>query len=288
MLFRIETLFDRIARLWESGACRRVQGGLLLLAFFISLCLIEAARWNLLPGSLQIRVSTNHLVAVEVSFTLLLVFESVGLVFSFVQSITASVGKQFEILSLILLRGTFKQIADVGEPLTWDKAVGILPDVGATAMGALIIFAVICVYQSMAEEEPVGIPKTEAGDFIRVKKGIALVLLFSFAWICLNNLVTMVLHGHPERVFERFFTVLIFSDVLMVLIALIYTQNYRIAFRNSAFAVAAVVIRVALVAPMALGAGLGVVAVFYVLAVVVVFQRFEADPDKGDDSHRTC
>jgi hypothetical protein len=72
-------------------------------------------------------------------------------------------------------------------------------------------------------------------------------------------------------VFEEFYTMLVFSDILIVLISLRYSSNYIIAFRNSGFAVSTVLIRLALIAPVTMTAVLGVIAMLFNLGVLLAY-----------------
>lgn len=49
--------------------------------------------------------------------------------------------------------------------------------------------------------------------------------------------------------FQNFYTVLIFSDILLVLIAQCFQPGFRAVFRNSGYALATLLIRLALTAP---------------------------------------
>ena len=69
-------------------------------------------------------------------------------------------------------------------------------------------------------------------------------------------------------------TVLIFADVLMVLISLRYSTTYHIVFRNSGFAVATVLIRLALIAPAPVNALLGIASALFALGLTVAYNTF--------------
>jgi hypothetical protein len=71
--------------------------------------------------------------------------------------------------------------------------------------------------------------------------------------------------------FNTFYTVLIFSDVLIVLISLRYSATYHVVFRNSGYAAATVMIRLALAGPRYLGTALGVAAALYNLGVAAAY-----------------
>ena len=79
--------------------------------------------------------------------------------------------------------------------------------------------------------------------------------------------------GQEHSVFEIFYTLLIFADVLIVLISLRYSVAYPVVFRYFGFAVAAVLIRLALTAPRVVDAGLGVIASLFAYALTWVYNR---------------
>jgi hypothetical protein len=71
--------------------------------------------------------------------------------------------------------------------------------------------------------------------------------------------------------FEIFYTLLIFADVLIVLVSMRYSIAYPIVFRYFGFAVATVLIRLALTAPRFVDAGLGITAALFAVALTWVY-----------------
>jgi len=76
--------------------------------------------------------------------------------------------------------------------------------------------------------------------------------------------------------FKTFYTVLIFSDVLIVLISLRYTATYHVVFRNSGFALATVTLRIALAAPVYINVLLGIAASAFILGLTYAYNTFGA------------
>src|SRR5215475_10632580 len=62
----------------------------------------------------------QHLVATALVIILLLVVEVIGLVFGLTGTPGRTLGRQFEILSLILLRQSLKELVHAPEPLQWE------------------------------------------------------------------------------------------------------------------------------------------------------------------------
>ena len=83
------------------------------------------------------------------------------------------------------------------------------------------------------------------------------------------------LAGEPTfSIFAGFYTVLIFSDVLIVLVSLRFSTTYAVFFRNSGFTVATVFIRLALAAAPPWNAALGVGSALFALGLTMAYNRF--------------
>lgn len=81
--------------------------------------------------------------------------------------------------------------------------------------------------------------------------------------------------------FSIFYTVLIFGDILLVLVALRYSSNYYVVFRNSGFALTTVVIRLALTAPPYINVALGVGAALFAIGLTAAYNTFTTENTKG-------
>lgn len=275
--------FDYLEQSWEGPAGRRRAATFLVTFFLASILLIEGNRQGWLPAAWAAMVPGNHLVAIEWAFTMLLVLEVVGLTLALSKSVTIAVGKQLEILSLILLRNTFKEISHLDEPLVWSQVEPALIPMVSSALGALAIFVVLGFFYRARRSHPLSGQAGERSRFILAKKLIALLLLAGFALIVFYDLGDYLLHGSPEAIFEKFYTLLIFTDVLLVLISLRYSSGYLVAFRNSGFAVVTVLIRLALIAPPLLGAALGAGTAIFALGIIYTYNSFM--PQTNDSSY---
>lgn len=264
-------IFDTLEERWEHLPGQKMLGSTLVLSFVASIILIEINRRGLLPSIVSVRVPTNHLVAIEWAFLLLLIYEVVSLTLSLAKSTSTSLRKQFEVLSLFLLRDTFKEFSHFTEPLEWAKIEPSILPIFATSLGALTIFVVLIFYHKLQKQRAITKDESDRKYFIATKKLIALILLASFIFIIGNNTVNFLLHGHAETTFETFYTVLIFSDILIVLLSMRYSASYHIAFRNSGFAVATVMIRLSLIAPLIISSLLGVGAALFALGVLSAY-----------------
>ncbi|MDO9041912.1 MAG: hypothetical protein Q7U64_06170 [Desulfocapsaceae bacterium] len=273
---RSEKIFDALEAGVESHAGHRAVGALLVTSFIGSLVVIELNRQGMLPTPLAQVVPDSHLVAIQIAFNLLLCVEVVSLIMMLSHSISSSVGKQFELLSLILLRDVFKELAHLIEPITWDKVGPAMPAMAASAIGSLVIFVVIAFFYRAQCRLSITHDHLEQNTFIAGKKCIALGLLAAFIGIVGRSLMAFYNGVHLPSPFVSLYSLLIFTDVLLVLLSLRYSSSYHVAFRNSGFAVSTVMIRVALIAPPLVGAGLGAATALFTLAVTLAYNHFAA------------
>lgn len=267
-------LFDRLDARWESAAARHVTGSVLVVAFIAVLLLVTLNRLELLPESLRAHVPLSHFFAVEVAFSLLLILEVIALVFSLAESISNSVGKQFEILSLILLRHAFQEFSTFGEPVEWASVKEALFPVLADAVGSLAVFVLLGLYYRMQRHRPIIADSSERESFVLEKKSIALLLLLAFCCLGLYSALHYLRAVRAYPFFEVFYTVLIFTDILLVLVSLRHTTTYGVFFRNSGFAASTVFMRLALTAPPIASAAIGSAAALFAVALTITYNAF--------------
>jgi len=274
-----ERLYDRLEAAWLMPATQRFAEQSLVVLFLASLCVIELSRQGLLPGRLGLLVPTKHFYAIHIAFGALLLYEVTGLIFGLARSVANALGQQLEILSLILLRGSFEELIHFDEPVQWEAFVGSVVDnpilhLITDAVGALAVFVLLGFYYRMQRHQPISEDAHDREAFVTAKKMVALGLFAGYVIIGLGCLRQLLGGEGPLLFFESFYTLLIFCDVLIVLISIRYTSTYRVVFRNSAFAVSTVLIRLALTAPPYFNVLIGVTAAAFAVALTQAYNVF--------------
>ena len=270
----VDAVFNRLEAIWEGDRARRTTANLLILVFLGMLVVIEAKRQGFLPPQITDLVPNSHFGAVSMAFTFFLIIEIIGLVFAIYRSVAKAVGKQFEIFSLILLREAFKEFSNFGEPIQWLEVRQPVYHMLADAVGALLIFVVIAFYYRAQKHRQITADPEDQLSFATAKKLISLVLLVTFAGIGIHDLTLIVRGETPYPFFKTFYTILVFSDVLIVLLSLRYTATYHVVFRNSGFALGTVALRIALAAPPYINAMIGFGASLFVLGLTYAYNAF--------------
>lgn len=274
-------LFDRLQALAESEPARRRVGQGLIIYFLVLLGLIELNSLGLLPASLAGSISVNRFDAVTKTFTLVLVLEVVELVFSLPRSTSRSVGKQFEILALILLRNAFKELSNLPVPIEIAGHTDVIIRLALDGGGALLVFVLLGAYKYAQRCAPRHWAPEILAQFITAKKLVALAVLFAFLGMGLYDAFLMVTGQPGFDIFHDFYTVLVFTDILIVLIAQRYMPEFHAIFRNSGFALSTLFIRMALTGDAIFSVIMGVGAIVFAVALTYASNRFYAITQPG-------
>jgi hypothetical protein len=177
-------------------------------------------------------------------------------------------------MSLVLLRDIFKEISHIQEPIVWSDISPIVLDIAALATAALLIFIILHFYYKQIEPKILNDDEDETARFIITKKLIALFMMVCFIALLSINGWNSLFYGQHNSTFESFFTLLVFSDILIMLISMRYGSSYRVAFRNSGFAVATLMIRVAFITPPLYSAIIGVLSALFVLGIRHAYNKY--------------
>ncbi len=276
----ISQLFDRMEAAWESPRGRHFVADTLIISFIGALVIIEAQRRTLLPPVLAAIVPTNHFYAIDFTLQMVQFIGLVGIIFGLARSVSNTVGKQLEILSLILLRGAFRELTAFDDPMTWAKAQPTILPILALATSALAMFVILHYYYRVQRHQAIADDFHNLAGFVAMKKGIALGLLLVFTGISLYTVRQYLIGGSGISFFSDCYTVLIFSDVLLVFVSMHYSSTYHVVFRNTGFAVATVLIRVAVIAPAPFNALIGIGSTLFALGLTIAYNMF-ASPLTG-------
>lgn len=271
-------LFDPVHAFWESQKTRRFISIAQVTAFILGIIGIECNRRGLLPPILAHITPASHFYAISLAFTLVLIQEVVDLIFVLPCSVTKSLGKQLEILSLLLLRDAFKELTNLHEPVVLVDSLDVVLPMLSDGAGALIVFVGLGYYYRRHRRRPKVTPGPWLYPFVAFKKFLSLLLLLFFLGFGLWVLWESAKDGHPHPFFQVFYTVLIFSDILIVLLSHTYQPTFHAVFRNSGFALATLLIRFALGAPAYYAPLLGMAAMALAFGISIGCDAFAPDP----------
>jgi len=275
-------LYDRLYSERSQARLEHWTMNLSILGFLVHVTLVFLARALAHPPALIAAVGTNYLSAIYTPFSFILFYEVLMLIAALPQSTTQSIAKQYEIVSLIFIRRFFKDIAeldDIGKltQLTRD----VLPVFTDVAAG-LFMFLLVTVFLHAARAgrlPDVGRRETAAlKDFIARKKAIAVVLTLLLLTLAAHSIWEFArealagAHIDPSTFFySEVFTVMIFTDVLIVILSLAVSDRYELVFRNGAFVISTIMIRFSLTVQRPFADELAVTGMIFGILTLLIY-----------------
>jgi len=262
--------FNLLDELWESKRVSKLISNLVVM-FFIGGILIAFLDYLGVPLPFH---DLSPFFAIELAFTVLLVFEILGLIFLFPKSVADSVGKQFEIISLVLLRDAFKEFGHYLGDLSWkpEFLLEILP-ILSDAFGAILIFFITGIFYSIQRHQRITQNPEEQENFMSIKKLLSMYLVVIFVFLGFLDLISVLNSNQILFSIKTFYTLLIYADIFILLFSLRYTSKYYNLFRYSSFALATVFLRLTLSAPEFYNVFFALIAGLMVLGVTLIYNR---------------
>jgi hypothetical protein len=258
-----------------------------LLSFFLHLIAISAKKLGFLLIDVNTALLENPISAIYTPFSFILIYEVYLLIYYLPRSFTTYITKQYEIITLIIIRKLFQDLSSIELTNNW---FGIKGDILFTydLLASLVLFFLIHQFQKQGKQK-FNSPKDLKNDletFIRQKRLIALLLVplfFSMALYTLIDWLTGVslspdrlpaFEGIDNLFFDEFFTVLILIDVVLLLISFFYTDQFHKIMRNSGFVVSTILIRMSFGVSGWISTILIVVAVLFGLAIICIHNAY--------------
>ena len=209
-------------------------------------------------GRISITGEASELVSSPLSslytpFSILLVYEVYQLIRTIPDSFSSSVGKQYEIATLLVVRDILKRLSEVEGTVGWE----ISSDLGfllVECAAFLALFYTSLTYFRMSDNS------TKSGDmsgdiavFVESKRLVANFMLIVFLLTAAYSFFTWIASvqdggGSVSRVifFLDFFTFLILADILILLVSYWFYTDFGNLARNTGFVLSTVIIRVAI------------------------------------------
>ena len=249
---KIEDLFSKI---FSEEAIKKFEKYILYLAsigFVIHLIIILLNNYNIIELSIVgPDLFSNPISALYTPFSFILVYEAFLLIYYIPRSFTTAVGKQYQIMSLIVIRKIFKDIPLVDLNANWIENANnqqLIFDL----VGVLLIFFLIYLFKVTKERLPVKPVSEKLDRFIASKKLVSIVLLPILFSICIISFVNwyngvFIEESFDENLnnlfFNEFFTILILADVFILLLSFQYTERYSQLIRNTGFIISTILLR---------------------------------------------
>jgi hypothetical protein len=246
---RLDAVHDLVFSQANKTVLKQVVIRLSIAGFAFHLLLNFLARWLPHPPTVIGLAGRNYLTAISTPFNFILFYEVLTLIGALHASTTRSIGYQFEIVSLVFIRDVFSDIAGAGDLVAGHRftreALPLFTDMWA----GFLMYLLVAVFQHVAQRTPRSNAATGLSPvvlrFIVQKKAVALgltVLLLvespitcaSSSWPIYRAVLTWQATIEPATTFYNdLFTVMIFTDVLILILSLVVTGQYENVFRNA-------------------------------------------------------
>ena len=312
-------------------SAERVVIYLAIISFLVHLGVIFLVRIGAIYLNAEDELLKSYISAVYTPFSFILIYEVYLLVYYLPKSITSYIGKQYEIVTLIIIRRIFKDMPNLELTTTWFSNEGdkqFTLDVVATLLLFFFIYLFnrliiaqknnqVRSWQQRKQGNPPGdnrrvwqkltpkqkeerrlkkekrVKHTEVSRlrlqrFIRTKTAFSAVLAPVLAALSIYSLGHWIyvelfnshgaVHLSPDinKIFyDNFFTLLILTDVLLLLISLIHTDDFRKVIRNSGFVISTIMIKLSFTTTGLVNIGLTVSAVVFGVLILYIHNLFE-------------
>ena len=248
---RIENLHSNVfsqknVELFEKNIMFLAVGGFithLLLIFFENYYAMDIF-------SSKTNLSSNPISALYTPFTFILIYEAFLLIHYLPRSFTTSVAKEYEIISLVLIRKIFKDIPEISldsSTILNENNLQLLYDLSAV----IVIFYLIYLFKKTWVNIPKRKTNKNLNKFINYKKLMSILLVPTLLILCFVNFYEWVIEvfisesytGNLNGFFIDFFTILILVDVFILLISFQFTERYSQLIRNTGFIISTILLR---------------------------------------------
>ena len=186
-------------------------------------------------------------------FSILLVYEVYQLIRTIPDSFSSSVGKQYEIATLLVVRDILKRLSEVESSEGWE----ISSDLGfllVECAAFLALFYTSLTYFRISDKSTKSADMSgDIAVFVEAKRLVANFMLVVFLLTAAYSFFTWITSvqdggGSVSRVifFLDFFTFLILADILILLVSYWFYTDFGNLARNTGFVLSTVIIRVAI------------------------------------------
>ena len=224
------------------------------IGFIFHLSLVLLNNYSIINIGNESLLLTNPISAIYTPFSIILYYEIFLLIYFLPRSFTTSILKQFEIISLIIIRRIFYDIPkldlDSGNWFNNPDNLQITYDL----ICILILFFLIYLFNLVKSRIENKKGNKSITKFIDSKKIISIGLIpvmlclfiigiYNWYSIGMDSNFASSFYYVNEVFYNTFFSILIIADVFILLLSFLYTERYSQIMRNTGFIICTVLIR---------------------------------------------
>ncbi len=287
-----ENLYQKVL---SDRTRKRIERIILVVAiasFLIHLAIIYLVDIDIISLTESSELLKNPIAAIYTPFSFILVYEVYLLIYYLPKSFTTYIGKQYEIISLIIIRRLFKDLSALSLSSDW---FNIKDDLQFTydLIASVAIFFLIYLFYIKSSKKHLAVLNDEIKSegierFIRIKKALAASLVFVVFFVAVYSFINWLLGFVGSSIgtdvsfkevnnifFEQFFTILIIVDVFLLLFSFFHTDEFHKVIRNSGFIISTILIRISFSVSGLLNTVLIISAIIFGLLILIIHDKFE-------------
>lgn len=257
-----------------------------IFGFLVHLLLIYLFQSNVLKIDDSYGLLSSPISAIYTPFSFILIYEIYQLIYYLPRSISVYISKQYEIITLIIIRRIFKDISNLNlnqNLFTSNTNEYLFVDLAAAAILFFLIFLFRFSFKKKKTESPETINLL---SFIRVKKWISTVLLpvisllaifhfYNWAVDSIYNDKVVYLKSLNSIFFDELFQTLILVDVFLLLFSFFNSDRFHNIMRNSGFIISTILIRLSFMTEGLNNVALIIISVLFGLCIQLIFNECE-------------
>lgn len=235
----------------------------------------------------------HPIAAIYTPFSFILIYEVYLLVYYLPKSTSVYIGKQYEIILLIVIRRIFKDISNLEYTNNWFNVkynLIFMYDLAAV----IILFYLIFKFYQLNDENSLKSRKedseisTEIKNFIKTKEYIATLFVPIVFILSLYSLGHWLLDSFSsidklvyefkdvnKIFFDDFFTLLILVDVFLLLFSFLHSDKFSKVIRNSGFIISTIMIKLSFGTDGILNVVLIVMSVVFGIVILAIHNKYD-------------
>jgi hypothetical protein len=287
----LETLYQKFLSEKTRKSSEWIILSIAIASFISHLVLIYLVDFGVISINNSSDLLRNPIAAIYTPFSFILLYEVYLLIYYLPKSFTTYIGKQYEIMTLIVIRRLFKDLSNLTLTTDWFNLKYDLQFTYDLATSILMFFLIYLFYvQSKITYNSKPLNQSQIGAvsrFVKIKKVIATALVPIFILLAIYSFVDWSIKIIDPVVsssssfaninnifFEQFFTFLIFADVILLLFSFFLTDEFHKVIRNSGFIISTILIRLSFSITGLLNNILIVCAIIFGLLIILVHNKF--------------
>lgn len=254
-----------------------------VISFILHLILIYLNKFEIVKIYDPYNLLNNPISAIYTPFSFILIYEIYLLIYYLPRSISTYISKQFEIITLIVIRRIFKNISDmdIKNDLIFNA---ISKDIFIDLVAALLLFFLIYLFRRNSIKSERNSDQESFKIFVRIKKWTSCLLIPLLSTLAVINFIIWVSASYFNTVelssinsifFDEFFQILILVDVLLLIFSFFNSDSFHTIIRNSGFIISTILIRISFMAEGLINIILILSSLLFGLFILLIYNECE-------------